>query len=49
MCRGIQAWAVQIGYVRSKEVQMLEILIVVVIALVVFGPMLLKARKNKDD
>ena len=47
--RGIQAWAVQIGYVRSKEVQMLEILIVLVIALIVFGPMLLKARKNTDD
>ena len=47
--RGIQAWAVQIGYVRSKEVQMLEILIVLVIALVVFGPMLLKARKNTND
>lgn len=28
---------------------MFEILIIVVIALVVFGPMLLKARKNKND
>ena len=28
---------------------MLEILIVLVIALIVFGPMLLKARKNGDD
>ena len=28
---------------------MLEILIVLVIALIVFGPMLLKARKNTDD
>jgi len=46
---GIQAWAVQIGYVRSKEIQMLEILIVLVIALIVFGPMLLKARKHTDD
>jgi len=33
----------------SKEVQMLEILIVLVIVLVVFGPMLLKARKKTDD
>jgi len=47
--RGIQAWAVQIRYVRSKNVQMLEILIVLVIALIVFGPMLLKARKHTDD
>ena len=39
----------RLGYVRSKEVQMLEILIVLVIALIVFGPMLLKARKNTDD
>ena len=39
----------RLGYVRSKEVQMLEILIVLVIALIVFGPMLLKARKNQDD
>ena len=38
-----------VGCVRSKEVQMLEILIVLVIALIVFGPMLLKARKNTDD
>jgi len=28
---------------------MLEIVIVLVIALIVFGPMLLKARKNTDD
>jgi hypothetical protein len=28
---------------------MFEIVIVIVIALIVFGPMLLKARKNKDD
>ena len=28
---------------------MLEILIIVVIALIVFGPMLLKARKNSDS
>ncbi len=33
----------------SKEIQMLEILIVLVIALIVFGPMLLKARKHTDD
>ncbi len=34
---------------RLSEVQMLEILIVLVIALIVFGPMLLKARKDTDD
>ena len=34
---------------RLSEVQMLEILIVLVIALIVFGPMLLKARKNMED
>ena len=28
---------------------MFEILIVLVIALIVFGPMLLKSRKRKDD
>jgi len=28
---------------------MLEILIILVIALIVFGPMLLKARKKADD
>ena len=39
----------RLGYIRSKEVQMLEIVIVLVIALIVFGPMLLKARKNTDD
>ena len=39
----------RLGYVRLKEVQMLEILIVLVIALIVFGPTLLKARKNTDD
>ena len=39
----------RLGYIRSKEVQMLEIVIVLVIALIVFGPMLLKARKKADD
>ena len=34
---------------QLTEVQMLKIFIVLVIALIVFGPMLLKVRKNTDE